>query len=83
MSGLPFMSESDSGTSSTTPPSSPLRSKSKKGKAQFFMSLSQHYKMAGNIKGRKPDCFKCNLMTTQKVRFVHPYIDMLKRLQYE
>ncbi|XP_052278192.1 ETS translocation variant 5-like isoform X3 [Dreissena polymorpha] len=34
--GLSFMSESDSGTSSTTPPSSPLRYKSKKGRKPKF-----------------------------------------------
>ena len=31
-SAFHFMSESDSGTSSTTPPSSPIRQKNKKGK---------------------------------------------------
>lgn len=39
MTGLHFMSESDSGTSSTTPPSSPLRSKSKKGRVRCFYDL--------------------------------------------
>ncbi|XP_060554346.1 ETS-related transcription factor Elf-3-like isoform X1 [Ruditapes philippinarum] len=44
-SGFPFMSESDSGTSSTTPPSSPLRFKSKKGRkpklAEYHQQLNQ------------------------------------------
>ncbi|XP_045203913.2 uncharacterized protein LOC123556906 isoform X3 [Mercenaria mercenaria] len=44
-SGFPFMSESDSGTSSTTPPSSPLRYKSKKGRKpklpEYHQQLNQ------------------------------------------
>lgn len=53
MSGPPFMSESDSGTSSTTPPSSPLRSKSKKGRVRCFMLFCHTLKTAGGICSRR------------------------------
>ena len=36
--GFHFISESDSGTSSTTPPSSPLRCKNKKGRSEKMFS---------------------------------------------